>query len=349
LKEVIVPQSVTIIVPWTFANCDSLTTVIIPDSVTRIGGYAFIGSNNIKDIYFAGTEEQWKSCLPANDSIDLVSTATIHYNSTGPDEASISLDKSSIRLTEIGATEALTAIVQPVGAEVTWSTSDVNVATVDNGIITAVGVDSATIFASISIGSNTLYSRCVVTIALPTASDLYIVEQVKKYTTDTLFAQAQDIFFSQESDTVKMQRFHELFTLYDFTDMKEGTKYLCEALPKRRAYIALTTDDMYVAYQTWNYLNNTPAGILSRQLLQVDGLGFNGELNAYIDPLTLLDLSNLPDVKKYKDVLYEFMDAQMQEIEVMNYISWVSKLVAQNADEVRLCLKNKQQWSKVTK
>lgn len=172
-----------------------------------------------------------------------------------PGEFSISLDKSFIKLTSIGATETLVATVQPVGAEITWSTSDFNVATVDNGVVTAVGVGNAIISASISNGSTAFSSMCTVTVTL-SESDLYIIEQVKKYTSDELWAQANDIMLSQESDNVKMQRWHELFTLYGFTDVNEGTKYLSKTIPERQAYRFLTTDEIYVAYHTWNYLRN---------------------------------------------------------------------------------------------
>lgn len=256
------------------------------------------------------------------------------YTTSNPeiDGFSISLDKLSIRFTKLGASEILTATVQPIGKEVSWRTSDESVVVVDDGVVTAVGYGTATITASISDGDNVCYAECIASVLTSVDADVYIIEQVKKYTTDTLWAQSNNILLSQEPDEVKMQRWQELFTLYGFTDANEGIKYLSETTPERRAYIALTTDDMYAAYQTWNYLNNTPSGILSKQLLQVDGLVFNGEISAYIDPLTLFDLSNLPDVKKYKDVLYEFMDAQSLEVELVDYISWVNKL-SQNADK----------------
>ena len=41
LTSIIIPNSVTSIGNWAFSNCDSLTSIIIPNSVTSIGNYAF--------------------------------------------------------------------------------------------------------------------------------------------------------------------------------------------------------------------------------------------------------------------------------------------------------------------
>ena len=75
----------------------------------------------------------------------------------------ITLDSTSLDMTE-GDTEQLTATVLPEDATdktVTWSSSDDAVATVENGLVTAVGIGTATITAS----AGDVTASCAVTVA----------------------------------------------------------------------------------------------------------------------------------------------------------------------------------------
>ena len=84
LISVTFANSVIRIGKYAFDGCDKLTTVIIPDSVTEIGYSAFVEwshepSGNLTDVYYTGTEEQWKS-ISIDDYNDRLINATIHYN-----------------------------------------------------------------------------------------------------------------------------------------------------------------------------------------------------------------------------------------------------------------------------
>jgi hypothetical protein len=50
LTSIIIPDSVTRIGNYAFSGCDDLTSIIIPDSVTRIGNYAFSGCDDLTSI-----------------------------------------------------------------------------------------------------------------------------------------------------------------------------------------------------------------------------------------------------------------------------------------------------------
>ena len=70
-----------------FWGCDSLTSVTIPASVTSIGRQAFYSLYSLTDIYYGGSESQWKLIKIDNtwNGNDSLLNATVHYNSPIPD------------------------------------------------------------------------------------------------------------------------------------------------------------------------------------------------------------------------------------------------------------------------
>lgn len=93
LKSVTISNSMTLISPCTFEYC-GLENIVLPDSVQRICWDAFLGCNNLTDIYYTGSEEQWNNIeidkehynWGENVNDDNVSgnicfeNATVHYN-----------------------------------------------------------------------------------------------------------------------------------------------------------------------------------------------------------------------------------------------------------------------------
>ena len=79
LTSVTIPNSVTSIGEKAFYNCRSLTSVTILNGVTSIGSYAFVGCTSLTDVYYAGSEAQWKA-IQISYGNDALLNANIHYN-----------------------------------------------------------------------------------------------------------------------------------------------------------------------------------------------------------------------------------------------------------------------------
>lgn len=94
LTSVTIPDGVTNIGRFAFNDCDHLTTITIPSSVTVIDNSAFRYSDNITDVYFKGTETQWKNITIGTYNTSLTD-ANIHFGLL-----SINLIKDQIRFGE---------------------------------------------------------------------------------------------------------------------------------------------------------------------------------------------------------------------------------------------------------
>jgi len=64
---------------YTYYKSKSLTSIIFSDRVTTIGNDAFVNCSDITDVYYTGTEAQWKK-ISIGDSNGWLTAATIHYN-----------------------------------------------------------------------------------------------------------------------------------------------------------------------------------------------------------------------------------------------------------------------------
>lgn len=78
LESITVPAGVTSIGSYAFENCQDLASVTIPVSVTSIGDRAFQGCDCIKNVYYTGSVEQWRSIY--YPGLKIPGIATVHYN-----------------------------------------------------------------------------------------------------------------------------------------------------------------------------------------------------------------------------------------------------------------------------
>ena len=144
LTNISIPAGVTSIEMQTFDGCSSLTSISIPDSVTNISSYAFSGCSSLKDVYYAGSQEQWSKIEIADLKNESLFSATIHYNSSGPDAGTVTKSAQSVTASDITKTYGAKAFSLGAkasgGTALSYSVSDPKVAAVDaNGNVTIKG------------------------------------------------------------------------------------------------------------------------------------------------------------------------------------------------------------------
>jgi len=64
-----------------FYECDNIVTVVIPDSITNIGEYAFDGCSKLETVLYEGSESQWLNVTKFFENDDL-NNAKFIYNAT---------------------------------------------------------------------------------------------------------------------------------------------------------------------------------------------------------------------------------------------------------------------------
>ena len=105
--------------------------------------------------------------LTGHVSINAQDTMPMEFYSLDPDDSAIEpdiyLSRGNVSI-EAGATATITATTAPSGQSVTWSTSNDAVATVANGVITAVATGTATITATMTYDGHTYTDTCNITV-----------------------------------------------------------------------------------------------------------------------------------------------------------------------------------------
>ena len=80
LTTITIPAGVASIEDYVFSWCGSLSEITIPTSVMSIGAHAFDECSSLTDVYYSGSQQQWRQISIGSGNTALTS-ATIHYNS----------------------------------------------------------------------------------------------------------------------------------------------------------------------------------------------------------------------------------------------------------------------------
>ncbi len=154
LESIVIPRRVTRIGDNAFKNCVALKSVTIPKSVTQIGNSVFSYPARMTIYGISGIyAEQYAK---ENDIVFVNSEISAER---------ISLSETSLTLAK-GAEKTLFLTIEPDGVleDVTWRSSNTNVASVDDtGLVRAVGLGTTTI--KVTVGNKSV--SCKVTVAQP--------------------------------------------------------------------------------------------------------------------------------------------------------------------------------------
>lgn len=165
LKKIKLPEGVKTIESYAFYVCRALEIIGLPKSLEKIEGSAFemdgsgTGSKtkSLSGVYYSGSESDW-SAVEVEYRNEALTNAGFIYGTPMPDSfavSSVSLDETEYTL-ETGGFACLRADAHPLYAddtEFTWTSSDENVAEVDqNGRVTAMAPGTADITAAESGG-----------------------------------------------------------------------------------------------------------------------------------------------------------------------------------------------------
>lgn len=159
------------------------------------------------------------------NKLTTIATDTVTFTITEPSAdvavTGVTLNKMELSLT-VGATETLTAAVAPADATnqtVTWTTGNADVATVEDGVVTAVGEGTATITATTVDGSFT--ASCTVTVAAAAAAEGYTVSMKdSSVTTAKGSAAAVNVMVDRHSDEeITGYNDYDVYVTYDSTNL----------------------------------------------------------------------------------------------------------------------------------
>ena len=164
-----IPENVSSIGSYAFYGCKNMKKVQIPESVESIGAYAFgffkkyensWDSEMIEGFTIIGKKESSAESYAKSNSITFVDIDSI------VEVSKVTLDKTTAAIAP-GESLTLKATISPSDATdktVTWSTSNSNIATVADGVVTAVSEGTCKITAKTENGKKAV---CTITVRQP--------------------------------------------------------------------------------------------------------------------------------------------------------------------------------------
>ncbi len=174
LTSITIPDGVTSIGEFAFSGCSNLTSITIGSGVTRIGGWAFGSDYGLRSVYFNVSSEDATitfgpdlfSSMPTIYCHMFTAPHTYFVNAGGYNVVLLEdVDIDTIRSITLpndfrmacGDCVALSYSVFPADdASITWTSSDPELLTVANGVVTALKPGIVTVTAAIGLVSESV-------------------------------------------------------------------------------------------------------------------------------------------------------------------------------------------------
>ena len=86
VEDLVIPNTVTEIKPYSFIMCGSLSSVLIPNSVKIIGDYAFDECYGLYSVYYMGSDVDWANISIGGSNSGLTNAIIYYYSETEPSD-----------------------------------------------------------------------------------------------------------------------------------------------------------------------------------------------------------------------------------------------------------------------
>ena len=85
VTNIVIPAEVATINSYQFANNQSITSIVISPTLTTISNYAFNYCDNLSEIYYYGTEEDFTLTVGSNNA-NFTNATKYYYSEVEPTE-----------------------------------------------------------------------------------------------------------------------------------------------------------------------------------------------------------------------------------------------------------------------
>ena len=205
LTSVILPEGVTSVGGCAFWGCGKLTSIVLPKSLESVGSSAFFACSKLFNVYCYAESvpsiniDAFYGSNFGNAILRVPESALDSYKSTGPWNGFGSILPFGVFITDIGLSQSSATLIEgetlslgitltPEDSDknlITWSSSNPNIATVDNqGKVKAVAPGTTTITAT-AIDGGEASDTCEVTVDYADYVITYLVDG-EVYATDTI-------------------------------------------------------------------------------------------------------------------------------------------------------------------